>query len=42
MRCNNPDEPSYPHYGKRGITVCEEWENNFSTFYNWAIKNGYS
>lgn len=42
MRCNNPDEPSYQHYGKRGITVCEEWENNFSTFYNWAIKNGYS
>lgn len=41
-RCNNPNEPSYQHYGKRGITVCEEWKNNFSTFYNWAIKNGYS
>ena len=42
MRCNNPNEPSYRHYGERGITVCEEWKNNFSTFYNWAIQNGYS
>lgn len=24
-----------------GITVCDEWRNNFINFYNWAIVNGY-
>ena len=24
-RCNNPRNLSYPDYGGRGITVCEEW-----------------
>jgi len=24
-RCTYPDNPSYKHYGGRGITVCEEW-----------------
>ena len=25
-RCRNPDDPAYPDYGGRGITVCEAWE----------------
>lgn len=24
-RCNNPNDPSFQHYGKRGISVCERW-----------------
>ena len=24
-RCQNSDNPSYPNYGGRGITVCERW-----------------
>lgn len=24
-RCRYPSVPSYPHYGGRGITVCEQW-----------------
>lgn len=32
---------AYKHYGGRGITVCEEWKNDFKNFYDWAIKNGY-
>jgi hypothetical protein len=38
-RCYNPKNPSYRRYGERGIIVCEEWLNNFQTFYDWAIKN---
>jgi hypothetical protein len=32
---------SYEHYGAKGIRVCEEWVNNFESFYTWAINNGY-
>lgn len=32
---------SYKNYGGRGITICEEWKNDFMAFYNWAILNGY-
>lgn len=26
-RCNNPNNPSYPNYGGRGITICERWDD---------------
>lgn len=32
-RCSNPKNPNYPHYGGRGITVCDEWKNSFEAFY---------
>lgn len=31
-RCENPNNPKYPMYGGRGITVCEPWRNSFSSF----------
>ena len=40
QRCKNESSPSYKDYGGRGISVCEEW-NDFSTFRDWAIENGY-
>lgn len=40
-RCNNPNYPSYKHYGARGIIICDEWLNNSISFINWANKNGY-
>ena len=40
-RCNNPRDKNYPYYGGRGITVCEEWQNDFQAFCNWAISSGY-
>lgn len=40
-RCKNPAKASYEHYGGRGISVCEEWKNDFMAFYEWALANGY-
>jgi hypothetical protein len=39
-RCFNVNEPAYPNYGGRGITVCSEW-NDYSKFREWALKSGY-
>lgn len=41
QRCYNPKNTSYKSYGGRGITVCNEWKDNFISFYNWAVNNGY-
>jgi hypothetical protein len=40
-RCYYPKNKAYKYYGARGITVCDEWKNNYLTFHNWAVKNGY-
>lgn len=32
-RCYNPKTERYPHYGARGITVCERWLNSFENFF---------
>lgn len=41
QRCENKDIKQYSTYGKRGISVCNEWKN-ISNFYNWALNNGYN
>jgi hypothetical protein len=41
QKCFNPNDPKYKDYGERGITVCDEWKNNFKLFRDWAISNGY-
>jgi len=40
-RCQNPDDQQYLRYGKRGIKICKEWDNNFEIFYQWSMDNGY-
>lgn len=40
-RCNNHNNHAYSNYGGRGISVCEEWDNNFQSFYDWAMTHGY-
>lgn len=44
-RCNNSKNKDYRHYGGRGITVCDEWndkELGFTKFYYWAMSHGYA
>lgn len=41
-RCENKHDARYDRYGGRGISVCEDWKNDFVKFYNWAMENGYS
>lgn len=40
-RCENPHCKAYKNYGGRGIKVCDEWRKDFTSFYNWAMSNGY-
>lgn len=40
-RCNNPKNCNYKNYGARGITVCQEWKDDFFKFKAWAIESGY-
>lgn len=40
-RCENENTKSYQYYGKRGISVCAEWKNDFQKFYEWATAHGY-
>lgn len=41
-RCYNPSSNAYERYGGRGIGVCQEWLNDFMSFYNWSMENGYN
>ena len=40
-RCYNPNNKRYKDYGGRGISICDEWKNDFMSFYNWSIENNY-
>jgi len=42
QRCNNKNHSGYRYYGEKGIAVCEAWKDDFITFYEWAMMNGYS
>lgn len=41
QRCYNPNNKRYKDWGGRGIAVCSEWKDDFQTFYDWAMVNGY-
>lgn len=40
-RCCNPKSSSYCRYGANGITICDEWRNDFKAFCKWAWEHGY-
>ena len=41
MKCYNPNGNNYKKFGSNGITICDEWLNDFQSFYDWSINNGY-
>lgn len=40
-RCYNKKQKSYKYYGAKGVTMCEEWRNDYRKFYEWMMSNGY-
>jgi hypothetical protein len=41
-RCYNSNCNCFKWYGSKGITVCDEWKNDFSKFKEWALSSGYT
>lgn len=41
QRCENAKRKAYKNYGGRGIRMCDEWRNDFWSFQEWAIDNGW-
>lgn len=41
-RCYRPSNDNYKYYGALGITICDEWLNDFSAFAKWSLANGYT
>mgnify|MGYP007112382901 CR=1 FL=1 len=35
-RCLNENNSQWKNYGGRGITICDEWKNDFKTFYDYV------
>lgn len=40
-RCYNSNDHNFLHYGAKGIEVCEEWTQDFQSFYGWSMSHGY-
>ncbi len=41
-RCYDKNYDSYRYYGAKGITICKEWLDDRTKFYDWALVNGYT
>lgn len=40
-RCYDTEDKDYKNYGGRGISICDEWREDFNSFQEWALNNGY-
>lgn len=40
-RCYSPTCKEFRYYGGRGISICDDWKNNYLSFRKWAYENGY-
>lgn len=41
-RCYCESLPAFAYYGARGITVCDQWRNDYVAFREWALTTGYT
>lgn len=41
-KCYDKSRRTYKNFGGKGYTICDEWLNDFMSFYNWSYENGYS
>ena len=41
VRCDPKNKTTHPNHAGKGIEVCDEWQNSFELFMEWANKNGY-
>lgn len=41
-RTQYPTTHSYEYYGGKGVTICDEWKNDFQSFADWALSHGYN
>lgn len=42
QRCYNKKCKAYKNYGERGIKICDEWLDDFNSFYLWSTKNNFN
>jgi len=40
-RCYKPNTKQFHNYGGAGVTVCDEWRNDYLAFKKWSIENGW-
>jgi hypothetical protein len=40
-RCYKDSCKNYRWYGAKGVIVCDEWKNDYETFLDWALRNGW-
>lgn len=40
-KCYSPSSPGYPTHGAKGITVYDAWLDDYPTFSEYALENGY-
>lgn len=41
-RCYNVNDPHYQRWGGKGVQMCDDWRNNFKSFYDWSMSHGYA
>lgn len=41
-RCYNSNSKDFPHYGARGIRICNEWLSDFMSFRAWSLSHGFA
>lgn len=42
IRTKNLNRHESKYYVEKGILMCDEWRNNWLSFYDWAMSNGYN